>query len=232
VSDDYLIVSKSSNEVYWEQGLFPPWSKLNTFVNVGLRPRGSGTEPHYHDCDELWLFPDAHGQVWLDERPHPMTPNTAVYTPMGTVHRFQLFEETAIAAIITPLERQKRPGHLLIDHVGAHSPPHPYYLISGPPTPTVSGFVIPGEMNTGPFPVRGPRCPLSELRLVTFAQTQIIEDARLPVNEYWLGMSGTVQLRVHGLNVELGPGDVALLRQGVARTMYSVDGGRAVLARE
>ena len=231
-SDSYLIISRSSNNVYWELGLFPAWSSLNTFVNAGERLPGSGTELHYHDCDELWLFPDAHGEIWLDGSVVPMTPNTALYTPMGTLHRYQLFERTAIAAVTTPLERQKRPGHLLVAEISAGAPPRPYYQVGGAPAPTVPGFIVPGQRNTGPFPDRGTRCPLSELRLVTFSPPTATDEAPLTTNEYWLGISGSFRLVASGLNVELGPGDVALLRKGLTRNVYFAEGSRAVLARD
>ena len=43
------------------------------------------------DCDELWLFTSGTGEVWVDGQRHDITPNTLVYTPMGSEHRFQMF---------------------------------------------------------------------------------------------------------------------------------------------
>ena len=43
----------------------------------------------------------------------PITPNTAVYTPRGVVHRFQLFAESQNNALVTRLEGRQRPGHLV-----------------------------------------------------------------------------------------------------------------------
>ncbi|MBI4530234.1 MAG: cupin domain-containing protein [Candidatus Latescibacteria bacterium] len=214
-----MIRSKNSNTIYWEQGVYPDWTAISAFRGALKGLRGTGVEPHYHDNDEIWLFTEGRGEVWLDDQRFDVTPNTAVYTPMGVVHRFQMFTDYENNAIVTRLERQKRPIHILVEE-------------AGPPVPTVPGFVIPGADNTGPFTNRGPRCPLGELRCVTLAAGEGLDDVRLSRNEHWLILDGTVHLAFDGWEVELSQEDVALLRAGVVRRIRSDEGARAVLARE
>ncbi|MBI2506335.1 MAG: cupin domain-containing protein, partial [Candidatus Latescibacteria bacterium] len=104
----YVIRSQNANQIYWEQGVYPAWTRLSAFRSIPSQKQGAGVEPHYHDNDELWLFLSGHGEVWLDGQSMPITPGTAIYTPMGAVHRFQMFTEFDNAAIVTPLERQQR----------------------------------------------------------------------------------------------------------------------------
>ncbi len=215
----YVIRSENSNNIYWEQGIYPDWTALSAFRHFPDQRIGTGVEPHYHDNDELWLFTAGCGEVWLDEQRFEVTPNTMVYTPMGVVHRFQMFTGYENNAIVTRLERQKRPIHILVEE-------------AGPPIPTVPGFVVPGESNNGPFPNRGSRCPLSEWRLITFGPGEGVDESPLTCNEHWLVVGGTIHLTVDGLELELSGEDLALLKAGVVREIHSVEGGRVVLARE
>ena len=215
----YMIRSGNSNNIYWEQGIYPDWTALSAFRHFPDQQIGTGVEPHYHDNDELWLFTAGKGEVWLNDQRFEITPNTIVYTPMGVVHRFQMFTGYENNAIVTRLERQKRPIHILVEEVG-------------PPIPTVPGFIVPGESNTGPIPDRGSRCPLSEWRVITFGPGEGIDEAPLTCNEHWLIVNGTVNLTVDGLELELSGEDLALLKAGAARQIHSTEGARAVLARE
>ena len=138
---------------------------------------------------------------------------------MGVVHRFQIFTDYEVSAVVTRLERQKRAIHILVEE-------------AGPPTPTVPGFVVPGARNEGPFASRGSRCPLSEFRSVTLGAGEEIAQARLPSNEYWLVLAGAVAISIDGLTVELSPGDVALLKAGAVRCLRCGQGARLALARE
>jgi mannose-6-phosphate isomerase-like protein (cupin superfamily) len=218
-STHHMIRSLNSNDVYWEQGVYPAWSALNCLRPFPNQKVGAGVEPHYHDNDEIWLFTAGRGEVWLNDDVYPVTPNTLVYTPMGTVHRFQMFTAFANVAIVTRLERQKRATHILVEE-------------DGPPEPTVPGFVVPGERNVGPLVDRGARCPLSEMRLVTFAAGDGVGEAHLPVNEHWAVLDGTIRLGIAGFEVELAGGDVALLRAGEARRLQSDRGAHVALVRE
>lgn len=219
VADDrYVIRSQNANRIYWEQGVYPAWTRLSAFQSIPGQKQGAGVEPHYHDNDELWLFLSGQGEVWLDGQSYPITPGTAIYTPMGAVHRFQMFTEFDNAAIVTPLERQQRPVHLRVEE-------------AGPPQRTVPGFVIPGPENTGPFDP-GPRCPLREFRAVELAAGQALETEGLDTNENWIVLEGSLLLQVEGLEVELGPHDLALLRAGAPRRLHTASGARLVLARE
>ena len=215
----YMIRSGNSNNIYWEQGIYPDWTALSAFRHFPDQRIGTGVEPHYHDNDELWLFTAGHGEVWLNDQRFEITPNTLVYTPMGVVHRFQMFTDYENNAIVTRLERQKRPIHILVEE-------------SGPPIPTVPGFVVPGDSNTGPIPNRGSRCPLSEWRVITFGPGEGIDEAPLACNEHWLIVGGTINLTVDGLELELSGEDLAMLKAGAVRRISSAEGARVVLARE
>jgi mannose-6-phosphate isomerase-like protein (cupin superfamily) len=215
-----MIRSSNSNAHYWEQGLYPGWTSFSLFRLMPSGPnKGTGPEPHYHDADEVWFFVSGHGELQLDGHAYPFTPNTFVYTPMGVVHRFQSFSDYVAIAMVTPLERQKRPDHLLVE-------------VAGPPIPTVPGFVAPGAENSGPFPDPGPRCPFVEMRQLQLANTNTIEGARLLRNEHWCVANGRVQLQVDGMVAELAPGDIALLRAGAVRRLRSVGDSRVAVVRE
>lgn len=214
----YTIRSQNANQIYWEQGVYPAWTRLSAFRSIPGQKQGAGVEPHYHDNDEIWLFLSGHGEVWLDGQSAPITPGTAIYTPMGAVHRFQMFTDFDNVAIVTSLERQQRPVHLRVEE-------------AGPPQRTVPGFVIPGAQNTGPFDP-GPRCPLKELRAVQLEAGDEIGTATLDTNEHWIVLEGGVLLQVEKLEVELGPHDLALLRAGATRRLHTASGARLALARE
>ena len=94
------------------------------------------------------------------------------------------------------------------------------------------GFVVPGAINNGPFPEPGTRCPLSELRVVTFESGEEVEGERLANNEHWALREGSLELTVDGLDVELAAGDLAMLRTGAVRALSSDAGARVVLARQ
>ena len=215
----YMIRSGNSNNIYWEQGIYPDWTALSAFRHFPDQQIGTGVEPHYHDNDELWLFTAGRGEVWLNDRRFEITPNTLVYTPMGVVHRFQMFTGYENNAIVTRLERQKRPIHILVEE-------------AGPPIPTVPGFIVPGDSNTGPIAHRGSRCPLSEWRAITFSAGEEVDEERLTCNEHWLVVGGTINLTVDGLEFELSGEDLAMLKAGAVRKIRSAEGARVVLARE
>ena len=218
-NQNYTIRSGNSNNIYWEQGIYPDWTALSAFRHFPDQRIGTGVEPHYHDNDELWLFTAGRGEVWLNDQRFEITPNTLVYTPMGVEHRFQMFTGYENNAIVTRLERQKRPTHILVEE-------------SGPPIPTVPGFIVPGEGNTGPISKRGSRCPLSEWRVVTFGAGEGVDEAALTCNEHWLVVGGAINLTVDGLELELSGEDLAMLKAGTMRKIHSAEGARVILARE
>jgi len=219
-TDRYVILDSALNSPrnYWNQDLYPSWAALTTLQYLPGQRIGAGVEPHYHDNDEFWLFLSGQGEVWLDGQRSAITPNTLVYTPMGVVHRFQMFTDFENVPAVTRLERAKRPLHL-------------YPEEHGQPQPTVPGFVIPGADNLGPLADRGQRCHLSELRTVNLAAGERVDEAQVAMTEYWLVLNGAVQLSVEGLTVELGPGDLAILRAGAARQLGTALGSRVALAR-
>ncbi len=219
-SNNYTIISKNSNDlIYWETGEFPDWTAINCFRAFPDMFSGLGVEPHYHDCDEIWLFSKGHGEVWLNDQRYDITPNTAVYTPMGVIHRFQMFSHGENTAIVTPMERKKRPIHILVEE-------------DGPPEPTVDGFVVSGKNNSGPIVDPGPRCPLSELRAVNFNEGVKFDEAQLSQNEHWNVLEGILDLTVDGIEFQLSEHDIALLRAGAVRELRASENARAVMARE
>ncbi len=190
-----------------------------TFGHFTDQPTGYGVEPHYHDCDEFWLFAKGHGEAWLDGQSHRLTANTAVYTPMGTVHRFQMFAPFETVAVVSGLERQKRASISWSRRMARRCLPCP---ASSRPAPTIMGRSL----------TRGSRCPLSELRVVALPAGAAIDDELLEVNEYWMAMSGSTVLEIDGTEFELSSGDVAMLRSGATRRLRAVDSVRLALARE
>ncbi len=214
-----ILSSKDANVDYWQQDVFPDWAAINLFKTYPIEPAGSGVEPHYHDADEIWLFSEGRGELWLDDNRYDITPNTVVYTPMGVVHRFQMFTPFKNTAIVTPLEWKKRTEHLLVER-------------EGPPQPTATGFVVSGTENNGAFPDPGTRCPLSELRRVDFAVADELTESELRQNEHWNVTMGELRLAVDGVTVTLTEEDVALLRAGAVRAIHATAQAQAVVARE
>ena len=218
-NENHWIISKNSNIDYWGQDVSPEWTAIGTFIYHPFQKKVNAVEPHYHDADEIWIFGSGHGEAWIDGQCYEVTPNTTVYTPMGSVHRFQMFTDFDTSSIVTRLERRKRADHLLVDS-------------DGPPTPTVPGFVVPGDANHGPISDRGARCPFTELRTVEFGAGEVLKEAPLAGNEHWLVQEGVLHLEVDGFEAELSPGDVAMMRAGALRSIYCPNGAKAALARE
>ena len=217
--DRYAFFAQSANTHYWEQDVYPDWTAFSIIRHFPEQPIGHGVEPHYHDCDESWLFTAGHGQVWLNDQSFAITPNTLVYTPMGTIHHFQMYADGENNAVVTRLERQRRPIHILVER-------------DGPPEPTVPGFVIAGAANSGPIPNPGARCPFTELRMLSLAPDETITEDQLAQNEHWIPLDGALHLTVDGRSVELGKGDIALQRTGAVRQLSTPGGARVLLLRE
>ncbi len=218
-ADNYMLVSKNVFPSEWDEHLYPDWAKIRLLRHTPDQRQGNGVEPHYHDCDEYWHFITGHGEAWLDGQLYEITPNTTVYTPMGVVHRFQMFTDFDTVDAPTLHEgRKRRIGHLIVKDDGI-------------PIPTADGFVVAGASNNQSFPDRGPRSPLSELRTIAIPGDEP-EEGQLAVNEHWVVLEGTVHLSLDGTDFELSEGDVALLKSGLFRRISSSAGARAVVARE
>ena len=159
--------------------------------------------------------------MWLGGRVYPITPHTAVYTPRGVVHRFQMFTEFQNNALVTRLEGRQREGHLVP-------------AVEGEPCASAAPVIVPGPENAGPFPERGSRCPLSELRAITVEDGEAGAglDGTAAANEHLLVLDGYVELTADGVTVTLARGDVAFLMAGVSRRVMSTGGARVALARE
>jgi len=215
----YVIFSQNSNTHYWEQDVYPDWTPFRIIRHFPDQRIGAGVEPHYHDCDEIWLFSAGTGEVWLDDERFPITPNTLVYTPMGVVHHFQMYTNGENNAFVTRLERQQRPIHILVEQ-------------DGPPEKTAPGFVVAGALNRGPLLNPGPRCPFRELRMITLTAGEDVATEQLPNNEHWLVLDGVLHLALADREFELYQGDVALLRAGVVRRLWTNSSVCVVLVRE
>jgi len=218
-TDRFEIRSRNSNLHYWEQDVYPAWTSIRTFRHVPGEPAGVGVEPHYHDNDEMWLFASGHGEVWVDGISYKVTPNTMVYTPMGSIHRFQMFAPYDNNAIVTWMEREGRAAHLTVEE-------------HGPPRPVATGFVVPGAQNTGPIADPGPRCPLSEWRMASLASGETAANGETSQNEFWMVTTGSARIVVEGWEIELWQEDMALLRAGTSRRVYTKHGANMMLARE
>ncbi len=216
---NFQVISKNSNTEYYSGALYPEWTPIAGIHDFPLRPMGSGVEPHYHDNDEFWLWVAGRGEVWLDGQNIHVGPNSVTYGPMGVVHKFLMHTDFHVVAVITRPERRQRSKHILVEE-------------DGPPVPTVPGFVVPGDRNDSPFPARGARCPLSELRALSLPLGGGVPAATLAVNEHWLVHEGVAVLTVDGQGVELHQGDIALLRAGARRSLRAAGELRLVLARE
>jgi mannose-6-phosphate isomerase-like protein (cupin superfamily) len=205
---------------FWDQHSFPDWAALSGLGYVISTAAGIGVEPHYHDCDEFWLFCTGIGEVWLDGQVHAIMPQTVVYTPMGLVHRFQSFTAGAMTAgFVTRLEGQKRSAHL---HVAE----------TGMPRSPFSGFVVPGDQNTGAFAPPEPRCPLSELRYRILLPGETAADGQARSHEYWIVTAGELQLVIEDVMFHLAPGDVAIVHGGLNRHVQTPAGAHIIVARE
>src|SRR5215471_11246946 len=123
---DYAIVSKSTP---WDEDLYPEWARIRLFRHTPNQRTGHGVEPHYHDCDEFWLFVSGRGEAWLDRESFPVSPNTVIYTPMGTIHRLQMFSDFETVDAVNRHEGQTRRTHIRVDE-------------HGPPVPTAPGFWV------------------------------------------------------------------------------------------
>jgi mannose-6-phosphate isomerase-like protein (cupin superfamily) len=217
--NDFQVISKNSNAEYYSGDIYPDWTPIAGIHDFPVRAIGSGVEPHYHDNDEFWFWATGRGEVWLDGKNIPVGPNSVTYTPTGVVHKFLMHTDFEVVAVITKPERKKRSKHILVSE-------------DGPPEPTVPGFVVPGDKNSGPFRNRGARCPLSELRLLTLATGTGTSPGRVPVNEHLLILSGQADLRCGSRTFELRSGDLALLRSGCDRSIRATRDSRLVLLRE
>ena len=69
-----MIRSLNSNDVYWEQEIYPAWTPLRTYRPFPNQKRGAGVEPHYHDGDEIG--PRRLAQI----------ENAAIQEPLGERH--------------------------------------------------------------------------------------------------------------------------------------------------
>ena len=132
---------------------------------------------------------------------------------MGVVHRFQMFTDFENTALVTRLERDKRPIHIIEEKHGA-------------PKKTVPGFVICGEENNDPVKNRGKWFPLTELRQTCLSKNVTIKKEELENNEYWTVIEGHVLVKIDRFETLMSTGDVVLLKQGIVRELETSNGCR------
>jgi mannose-6-phosphate isomerase-like protein (cupin superfamily) len=215
-TEKYVLVPAEDNR-YWA-GFFPEWGALATFIACVNGP--SVIEPHYHDNDEFWLWIAGEGKARLDHGPETaFSPGTVVYCPMGAVHEFVSPTVQHNIGVTTHLVGQKRATHL---HVAE----------DGEPERTGDGFIVAGADNVGPLQQGRSRCPLTELRLVEGAPERRLAQGLARANEYWLAIAGQAILHLPARSMRLAPGDLAILRQGVERSLAMVETGLLALGRE
>ena len=68
--------------------------------------------------------------------------------------------------------------------------------------------------------------------MVTLTAGETVAQAQFPRNEHWLVCDGVLHLTLDNQTVELYKGDVALLRAGLERQVWTASSARAVLVRE
>jgi quercetin dioxygenase-like cupin family protein len=215
-TEQYVLVPAEDNR-YWAE-CFPEWGALATFIACVNGP--AVIEPHYHDNDEFWLWIAGEGKARLDHGPEaPFTPGTVVFCPRGAVHEFVSPTVQHNIGVTTHLVGQKRAAHLQAEQ-------------DGEPVRTGEGFILAGADNVGPFQQGRPRCPLTELRLVEGAAGRRMAQGMAGANEYWLVITGQYLMHLPARSARLAPGDLAILRQGVERSLAVVEAGLVALARE
>jgi mannose-6-phosphate isomerase-like protein (cupin superfamily) len=214
---------------------YPKWARLRGVAYCGEQVTGYGAEPHYHDNDEFWFFTHGgQGEAWLDDERFDIGPNTIVYTPMGVVHRFQMFAPFGVVGVWTRPEGQSRVAHLHVPEDGL-------------PVPTDRGLVVPGDANTGQIANRPTRCPVREMRVIGLdPERPFTVDADSVT--YILAVKGGVEAKIGELSLELRAhqlpwaapyatattpqGDLLILRPGAAVNMSANDRADVVLIRE
>jgi mannose-6-phosphate isomerase-like protein (cupin superfamily) len=209
--DSYIFLShEENNPRYWADDDYPTWATMKLFRYMPSHVIGSGVEPHYHDCDEVWVFPDGRGEAWLDGGPaQPIAPGTFVYTPRGVVHRFQMFTPYSTFSLRTEMQGEKRGTHLIPEFHGK------------PTVVTGKGWVVSGEEAVGEMPDPARRSPLSDLRVV---RGPAAERGTVAATEYWVNIEGRLTVTVDGFAIGLGMGDIAILRAGADRAVSGPPG--------
>lgn len=204
-SNTYVVLSREENNpAYWDDEVYPDWATLKLFRYFPDQRIGCGVEPHYHDCDEIWMFIDGRGEAWLDGQSHAVEPGTFVFTPRGVVHRFQMFSDFRNCALRTELVGKRRPIHIIPEEHGA-------------PEKSGDALVVPVAAGTGRIQDASDRFPLAELR-VSRGEARV-DRSTVEATEYWLAIDGRLTLEVNGTRLSLGTGDLAILRRGAERSV-------------
>lgn len=76
-------------------------------------PKHTGSDRHYHDCDEYWIILDGVGEIVVDDRHAKVRPGDCLCIGTGHPHDFPLIESPVTAVFFeTTLYGRKRTGHL------------------------------------------------------------------------------------------------------------------------
>ncbi len=70
-------------------------------------------EPHFHDCDEWWVFTRGRALIRTEGQQHLVGAGDMVFTPMGAEHEVvEVYEDLEGVWFEGPLRGRARPGHL------------------------------------------------------------------------------------------------------------------------
>lgn len=76
------------------------------------------SEPHCHDPHDILFFFAGTGAVWVDDFYFSTTTKLTVYTPKGVMHHFKMYSNDENKAVVTRIESQNQPVHILLEHDG------------------------------------------------------------------------------------------------------------------
>ncbi len=76
-------------------------------------PKHTGSDRHYHDCDEYWIILEGSGEVVVDDRHARIRAGDCLYIGAGHPHDFPLIDAPVKGVFFeTTLYGRKRTGHL------------------------------------------------------------------------------------------------------------------------
>jgi len=80
---------------------------------AGGRKGAPTVEPHFHDCDEWWVFTRGRALIRTEGEEHEVGAGDMVYTPMGEEHEVvEVYEDLEGIWFEGPMQGRQRRGHL------------------------------------------------------------------------------------------------------------------------
>jgi len=77
--------------------------------------------PHYHDCDEVLVFLEGEGTLFVGQEPRPVFAGTTITIPAGTPH---CFYNTGIGHVrLLSFLPKANPEHVFVDGLFTSGPP-------------------------------------------------------------------------------------------------------------